>query len=66
MLLSPSWSRHSTDLAEPYGLLVWNTGLAANPLMAKLKGISHDEKTQSYVSSSSTSGFPCVTRRLPA
>lgn len=37
------------DEAEPFGLLVWNTGLAANPLMAKLKGISHDEKTQSYV-----------------
>jgi NADH dehydrogenase len=38
------------DKVEPFGLLVWNTGLAANPLMAKLKGISHDEKTQSYVS----------------
>lgn len=34
---------------EPFGMLVWSTGLAANPFVERLEGVSHDEKTKSCV-----------------
>lgn len=35
--------------SEPFGMLVWSTGLAANPFVERLEGVSHDEKTKSCV-----------------
>lgn len=34
-------------VSEPFGLLVWSTGLAANPFVQRLEGVSHDDKTSS-------------------
>lgn len=33
----------------PYGLCVWSTGLAPNPLMLELKGVKKDAKTKSLM-----------------
>ncbi|EGO01244.1 NDE1, mitochondrial external NADH dehydrogenase [Serpula lacrymans var. lacrymans S7.3] len=33
----------------PFGLLVWSTGLAPNPLIQSIKEVSKDEKTQSLL-----------------
>ncbi|KDE06866.1 NADH dehydrogenase [Microbotryum lychnidis-dioicae p1A1 Lamole] len=35
------------DGTVPFGMLVWSTGLAPNPLIASLKELEHDEKTHS-------------------
>lgn len=35
--------------SEAFGLLVWSTGLSANPFVERLEGVSHDDKTKSYV-----------------
>lgn len=32
--------------AVPFGLLVWNTGLAPNPLIQSIKELQKDEKTK--------------------
>lgn len=33
----------------PFGLLVWSTGLQANPLISELKDVSHEPRSKSYV-----------------
>jgi NADH dehydrogenase FAD-containing subunit len=34
-----------------FGLLVWSTGLAPNPLIASISELAKDEKTSRYISS---------------
>ncbi|KAI9304859.1 pyridine nucleotide-disulfide oxidoreductase-domain-containing protein [Cunninghamella echinulata] len=42
--------KHQLEIKEegtvPYGMLVWNTGLQANPLVESLKDVSKDKKNQ--------------------
>ncbi|GAA6016866.1 hypothetical protein JCM8202_004459 [Rhodotorula sphaerocarpa] len=56
--ISIKGSRHVTGVGEgyldikeegkvPFGLLVWNTGLAANPLVESIQELQKDEKTHS-------------------
>ncbi|KAL8291972.1 hypothetical protein RQP46_001438 [Phenoliferia psychrophenolica] len=41
----------------PFGMLVWSTGLAPNPLVESLKELKHDPKTQRYGSSFNQNGI---------
>lgn len=43
------WLELDGGAREPFGLLVWNTGLTANPFVESLEGLSRDEKTKSCV-----------------
>jgi NADH dehydrogenase FAD-containing subunit len=44
LILSPPSSPAS--ITVPFGLLVWSTGLAPNPLIQSIDSIEKDEKTQ--------------------
>lgn len=38
----------NSTLSVPFGLLVWSTGLAPNPLVESIAELKHDEKTHGY------------------
>ncbi|BGP18029.1 hypothetical protein JCM10213v2_006079 [Rhodosporidiobolus nylandii] len=47
--VSASYIEIKEEGTIPYGLLVWSTGLAPNPLIESIKELKHDEKTHSLL-----------------
>ncbi|ORX35425.1 pyridine nucleotide-disulfide oxidoreductase-domain-containing protein [Kockovaella imperatae] len=47
--VGPDWLELEGGKREPFGLLVWSTGLASNAFIKSLKGLKKDEKTDSLI-----------------
>jgi NADH dehydrogenase FAD-containing subunit len=51
------------DLPVPFGMLVWSTGLAPNPLVQSLQGVKKDPKTSRFVLSTHLDFRDCPHQR---